>query len=82
MENIYKKWQHYCCEDLSNIENFDKAILAPENYIIHHRLGVFTSRDELKEHCLYYNRPAKELIFLTKSEHSSLHGKINGWHLA
>ena len=31
------------------------------------------SREQLKMHDMYYNRPANELIFLTHSEHIRLH---------
>ena len=43
----------------------------------HHRFetDLNLSMRELKNRDLYYNRPASELIFLTHSEHSKLHGK-------
>ena len=67
-----------CCEDISKIENYEKAIADTEiHWVCHHRGGIlpcgrFTRRD-LKKFKLYYNRPASELIFLTKSEHSRIH---------
>lgn len=79
MTNEFKKWSKYCSEELSKVENYDKAILNPNDYCLHHKNGVNTSREELIEHDLYFNRPAKELIFLTKSEHTSLHAKISGF---
>lgn len=70
----------YCCEDLSLIENYDKAINDnTQIWDCHHRLEIQDNRrlyaHELKELGLLYNRPASELIFLTKSEHSKLHAK-------
>lgn len=82
-ENLVKE---YCCEDVSLIENYQKAIEDDtQTWHCHHRLEVCDengkerslqkSRDELIAENLYYNRPASELIFLTKSEHRSLHMK-------
>lgn len=70
----------FCREDLSLIENYDKAIAdTTKTWDCHHRLeiqgSIITSKKELKEQGLYYHRPACELIFLTKAEHSSLHHK-------
>lgn len=41
----------------------------------HHRLEIELNKSvqELKDLNLYFNRPADELIFLTKSEHIRLH---------
>lgn len=78
--------QHYCCEDISNIENYNLA--KKDNFIkwdIHHRLEtnnsdgerrlVDLSHSELKALDMYYNRPASELIFLKHKEHMQLHNK-------
>ena len=70
----------YCCEDLSLIENYDKAISdTTQTWDCHHRGEILPcgrfSRDDLKKFGLYYNRPASELIFLTLSEHTRLHAK-------
>ena len=73
---ISKKCLRYCCEDLSLIENYEKAINdTTQTWHCHHCLETdsFLTRDELKKQDLYYNRPASELIFLTPSEHHSLH---------
>lgn len=83
----------YCNEDLSKIENYDKAI-ADENQMwhLHHRLETNFSNgqerpikaritaEELKALDMYYHRPAEELIFMTKSEHMRLHKKFNNWN--
>lgn len=70
----------FCREDLSLIENYDKAIAdTTQIWDCHHRLeiqgNIILSRVELKELGLYYHRPACELIFLTKAEHTGLHHK-------
>jgi hypothetical protein len=77
----------FCCEDISLIENYDKAVNDNEkSYHCHHRLETHHSNGEkrkqderlsisqLKEMGLYYKRPASELIFLTPSEHKIVHG--------
>ena len=72
----------YCRDDLSKIENYDKAIAdKTQTWHLHHRLeltldGEFAlTHNQLKMHDMYYNRPYYELIFLTPSEHSRLHTK-------
>lgn len=82
--NKFHKRQHYCCEEISKIENYNLA--KADNSVdwdIHHRLETHNSdgerrlvdltADELKVLDMYYNRPASELIFMTHSEHRSLH---------
>lgn len=74
--------KRFCKEDISKIENYDKAI-ADDNktWHCHHRLELTLdgepalSRDQLKMHDMYYNRPYYELIFLTPAEHRRLHRK-------
>ena len=74
------------CKDYENIENYEAA--KKDNFKcweVHHRLETHTSdgerrlvditRDELLALGMYCNRPAEELIFLTKSEHYILHKK-------
>lgn len=79
-ENQVKK---YCNEDISNIENYDKAVAdTTQVWHLHHRMEThrrngtkrkfILSAKLLKEWDVYYNRPASELIFLTHSEHSAL----------
>ena len=68
--------KNYCNEDISLIENYDKALADKEQtWHCHHRKELTTSRKELIKLGEYYNRPANELIFLTPSEHSALHNK-------
>ena len=66
----------FCKDDLSLIENYEIAVNDKENvYDCHHRKGLDEnmSMKELKSLGLYWHRPAEELIFLTHSEHASLH---------
>ena len=70
----------FCCEDISLIENYDKAIAdTTQTWDCHHRGEILPcgrfSRADLKKFGLYYKRPASELIFLTKAEHTRLHLK-------
>lgn len=75
----------YCCEDITLIENYDKAIAdTTQTWQIHHRdeirtlpsgMVVYRTQEDLIESGRYYNCPANELIFLTKSEHNKLHMK-------
>lgn len=75
----------YCIpEQREQIENYDLAKADDfQGWHIHHRLEthnsdgekrlVNLSRAELITLDMYYNRPANELVFLTKSEHMKLH---------
>ena len=74
----------YYCKDFENIENYEKARADDfKNWEVHHRLETHNSdgerrlvditADELQALDMYYNRPSSELIFLTRSEHMSLH---------
>ena len=66
----------YCYEDIAKIENYALAV-ADETQIwdIHHRLEITMNcgHKELKAKGCYYKRPARELIFLTQTEHARLH---------
>ena len=83
----YKRY----CSDIENVENYEGA--KKDNFKgwhCHHRLETHNSdgerrsvditMEELKALGMYYHRPASELIFLTISEHNSLHHK--GKHLS
>ena len=90
---INEKWAKcYCLEDISLIENYQEAISDQTNmWNIHHRREcdengrtLFTKK-QLIEMNLYFNRPASELLFVTRSMHNKLHqemcsngGKIGG----
>ena len=76
-----KNVRKYCCEDISLIENYYEAINSNEMWVCHHRLEIqgdekYSIR-QLIEMRLYYERPANELIFLSKQQHASLHILIN-----
>lgn len=80
--------KNYCCEDISLIENYEKAVNdTTQMWHCHHRLEIELNKNrlELMEMELYENRPANELIFLTKKDHMAIHknygntkGKNNG----
>lgn len=74
------------CKDFTKIENYEKAVNdMSQTWACHHRLETHTSdgekrlvdiaRKELIALGMYFDRPAEELIFLTKVEHAKLHRK-------
>lgn len=70
--------EKYCCEDISKIENYDKAMAdTTQVWDCHHRLeiqGQFTNSVRLLKRCgVYYNVPASQLILLQPSDHMKLH---------
>ena len=78
----FKCAKKFCKEDISLIENYDKAISdSTQTWHCHHRRELETPRKELIKIGEYYKRPATELIFLTKAEHWSLHSKGNKYML-
>lgn len=71
-----KRLKRYCKDDISLIENYDKAIAdKTQTWECHHRRETIYSAKDLIEIGEYYKRPAIELILLTKAEHTSLHFK-------
>ena len=69
--------------ELHKIENFEKAYADYfHGWCIHHRNEIPKdgsspkSRASLIAEGLYYNRPAVELIFLRRSEHTRLHATL------
>ena len=77
----------YCRDDISKIENYDKAIAdTTQTWHLHHRMeftldGEFAlTSEQLKMHDMYYHRPYYELIFLTPTEHMILHMKDKCLH--
>ena len=73
----------FCSEDIALIENYKEAISDEKKmWDIHHRREcdengrtLFT-RKKLIEKNLYFNRPASELIFVTRPMHCKLHREI------
>jgi len=83
-EGYYKK---FCRDDISLIENYHLAVKSNEKWDLHHKdeikilpsgIKVIRSKLDLVENGRYENCPANELIFLTHSEHMSLH-RQNEW---
>lgn len=80
----------YCIKDeVEQIENYQLAKADNfDGWCVHHRLETHNeagerlekdvSRDSLIEKNLYWQRPAKELIFMTASDHMSLHKAKKG----
>ena len=80
------------CKDYENIENYEKALADNfKGWHCHHRLETHTSDGEkravditaaeLQALDMYYDRPPEELIFLTRSEHKTLHNEGNKYML-
>ena len=74
------KVKQFCKDDISLIENYDKAIADnTQVWICHHRMeltldGEFAnSKQDLIRYGMYYNRPYFELIWLPDSEHRRMH---------
>lgn len=77
------------CRTPEFIENYTEAISSNKKYDCHHRLETHfsdgterpinaqLSKDELIALGMYFDRPASELIFITQTEHHSLHNKYN-----
>ena len=69
----------YCCENISKIENYNKALAAKTTWDIHHKREITEnkSKQQLIDEDLYFNRPADELIFLSRNEHNRIHRDHN-----
>jgi len=66
----------FCKEDISKIENYEKAVAdTTQMWHCHHRTAIWwnCSKKDLIDNECYYSRKACELIFLTPEEHKSLH---------
>lgn len=75
----------YCSEPLENIENYDLAVADKEHlWDCHHRNEIclanqsrldrgITSKEQLIADGMYWHRPASELIFIRRDEHTRLH---------
>ena len=78
----HKEWSlKKLCKDFAEIENYELAEKDDfRGWVVHHRLElvktggvVDATMQDLIDWGIYYNRPADELIFLTRAEHVSLH---------
>ena len=76
--------KQYCKEDISLVENYDKAIADTSMWVIHHRdeirilpsgMVALRSKNDLIENGRYWKCPANELIFMKFEEHKALHNK-------
>ena len=68
----------YCREDISKIENYEKAIAdTTQIWDCHHILGEILTRQQLLDHDFYYDVPPCMLKFVTKAEHNSIHQRGN-----
>lgn len=69
----------YCREDITIIKNYTEAIADKTRmWICHHINGEpFTGfcTADLKKMNMYYQRPASELVFVSRSEHNTIHKK-------
>ena len=82
MINIINAKQ-YCKDDISLIENYDKAMSDnTQKWHLHHRLELTLdneyalSKQDLIRYGMYYKRPYFELIFMTEAEHRALHNSV------
>lgn len=83
----YKHYKRYC-KDIEKVENYEKAKADNfKGWHCHHKKEAELTRKELIKLNMYYGVSADELVFLTASEHMSLHkeGKTpwnKGQHLS
>lgn len=76
-----KKYYERYCAEIEKVENYEKALADNfKGWDCHHRLELIATggicdvdKQDLIDWGIYYNRPADELIFLTKKEHTILH---------
>ena len=71
-----RRVSEYCYEDPSLIENYESAMNdKTQTWVCHHRVGTIMNcgKKELIAQGCYTDRPAHDLIFLTKAEHRRLH---------
>ena len=79
-----KQTRRYCKDDISKIENYQKAISdETHTWEIHHRRETDEglSGKELLKRGEYWQRPASELIFLRHDVHRRLHKFGNKYFL-
>lgn len=77
----FRMARRYCKDPIEKIPGYENALNSDELYVCHHVLELnldgerVHTVDELIRMGMYYNRPYFELVFLSNSEHSSLHNK-------
>ena len=72
-----KRAKRYCCGDIRDIENYERAVVDEAIWDCHHRAeilpcGVY-SVETLKRHHLYWSVPPAQLVFIPHTEHTRLH---------
>ena len=83
MIELYKVKQMCREGEIEKIENYEQAMADKEHtWVCHHRFeltmdGEFANyRKDLIRMGMYYNRPAFELIFMTKTDHMKMHAHV------
>lgn len=77
----FRMARRYCKDPIEKIPGYENAVNSDELYVCHHVLELnldgerVHTADELMRMDMYYNRPYFELVFLSNSEHASLHNK-------
>lgn len=74
---VSNQLKRYCYEP-ELVENYDKAIADTEQmWVCHHRVETIMccGRDELISKGAYYDRPAHDIILLTRAEHRRVHNE-------
>ncbi len=70
--------QAYCRDDITLIKNYAKAVAdTTQTWICHHIHGEPVTglcKADLKKMNMYYQRPASELMFVTRKMHEDIHG--------
>ena len=72
--------EKYCCEDISLIENYNKAVASNEKWDVHHKLGLWFKKQWLIDNGFYYDQRSEMLVFIKHDEHRILHH--TGKHLS
>ena len=69
--------RQYTYEDPSLIENYAEAMASEDLWVVHHRIEdlMIGNIDDFIRVGAYYDRPARELIFMKSSDHNSHHHK-------
>lgn len=69
----------YCREPIENIKGYREAVESEDSgYLCHHINELTFIKAELKKMNMYFNRPASELVIMTRAEHKAWHDKWNG----
>lgn len=74
---VSNQLKRYCYEP-ELVENYDKAMADTEQmWVCHHRVETIMccGREELISKGAYYDRPAHDIILLTRAEHRHVHNE-------